>query len=283
VRRRELECVIAADPAGAIEASAAAFDAWVELFSRPRPRRAHSEAARASRAELVARRITETLHPGKEPKPSNVLATRIGLHILREQLQPGEPVAPEPELMKMFGVGRHVLREAIRVLQRDDVVETGVGRHGGLRVGAPDVHAVVNRTVDYLRRLDVSEEDMQLLAVEMLILAADIAASRVSETPRAVPLHKVDDHLRALSETRGEDATGWLYGLGGVLAELGGNPILRLFFSVVLDFHAAGKSTPISDPAVMAAAGRKFLEALQSGDARLSRRALTQLVNSAGL
>src|SRR5690606_8027651 len=136
------------------------------------------------------------------------------------------------------------LREAIRALQRDDVVETGVGRHGGLRVGAPDLHAVVSRTADYLRRLDVGEADLQLLAIEMLSLAAELAAIRMGEASRTVTPREVEDHVAALAAGRGGDAHGWLYGLGARLAELGGNPILRLFFAVVLAFRAPGEPQP---------------------------------------
>jgi DNA-binding FadR family transcriptional regulator len=279
IRRRQLECVIAADQYGVVEASAAAAEAWIDYFEQPPLPRPHSRAARAQRTELIARRIAAVLNPGKTPRLPNIVATRIAMHILANRLEPGEAIALEPELMEMFNVGRPVLREAIRVLERDGFAQTEVGRHGGLKVGAPDGASVVNRAVNYLKLLGVTAADTDVLAAEMLILATDIATARLNASASPEDMAQVEAALREFQET---DAAGFdarLFALGAALADVTRNSILRLFFRIVSGVRMGRLAGPPSDRDAVRAATSKLAEALRQGQISFARRAMAQIVN----
>lgn len=61
-----------------------------------------------------------------QSQPSRVVEA-VKSRILQGELQPGDRVPPEPELMRTFGVSRSVVREAVSMLQASGMVET---RHG---------------------------------------------------------------------------------------------------------------------------------------------------------
>ena len=78
-------------------------------------------------------------------------------------------------------------------------------------------------------------------------------------------------------------ASLWLARVGSALAETAANPILRLFFAIVSRFAAEPAPLPTSaSAATMAEAASRLIPALSSGDPRLGRGAVAQLVHSAG-
>jgi DNA-binding FadR family transcriptional regulator len=64
----------------------------------------------------------------------------------------GDSLGFENELAERFGVGRSVLREALRSLEQLGVVEMGRGGRSGLRVISPDSATVVQTCHRHLRR-----------------------------------------------------------------------------------------------------------------------------------
>ena len=277
IRRRQLECVLAADPYGVIEASAAAADAWAEMFASPAPRRVHSMEAQARRAEIVAQQISATLHPGKTPKLADLVATRIAVHIIRNRLEPGEPIAPEPEMMALFDVGRHVLREATRVLERHGFVQIEMGRRGGLRVGHPDASSVVGRAAGYLRLLDVSPRDVEPLAAEMLILAAELVAGKSQDLKKRT-ISEVEACIQASANLSPTEVNHWLIKLGAALSIAAANPILSTLFALSEEIGRRKRTTSTADLKAVVETAQRLGAALGDGDVPFARRAMAQLV-----
>jgi DNA-binding FadR family transcriptional regulator len=278
IRRRQLECILGADPSGAVEQAAAAADAWAEMFAQvPADPHPATPAARARQAERTARRIAEVLHPGKPPKLSAVIAMRIALDIVRGALRPGDSIAPEPELMAAYGVGRHVLREAIRTLEHDGFVQTEVGRRGGLRVGAPSTGPVVRRVVDYLSLLPVSAADVDVLAGEILVLAAELAARRVQAQGPQV-LGALPAAVQRLQAAAGADLDAARHALRAALADVAGATVIKLFVEVVAGLSGAAREAPPIDQDALVVGSSHLEVALRAGDALLARRAVAQII-----
>ena len=84
--------------------------------------------------------IYEFIRPVKK---SEAVARAIVRRIQREGMVPGDRLGVEPDLLREFGVGRGVFREAVRILERFGITETGRGKGGGLCVGRPHLHAVL--------------------------------------------------------------------------------------------------------------------------------------------
>src|SRR5690606_17359432 len=56
-----------------------------------------------------------------------IVQHEIRNHILKEGLRPGDPLKPESELARLFGVSRNSVREAVKALESMGVLETRRG------------------------------------------------------------------------------------------------------------------------------------------------------------
>src|SRR5262249_29752956 len=75
-------------------------------------------------------------------KRAELVAREIELEILERGWCVGESLGSEPELLARFGVSRSVFREAVRLLEHDDVARMRQGPGGGLVVTEPDAGTV---------------------------------------------------------------------------------------------------------------------------------------------
>jgi DNA-binding FadR family transcriptional regulator len=76
------------------------------------------------------------------PKSAEVIASQLRRRIADGRLLPGESLPPENQLAEDFGVSRPTLREALRVLESQGLLETQQGSRTGIRVKAPSTAAL---------------------------------------------------------------------------------------------------------------------------------------------
>ena len=77
--------------------------------------------------------------PVRIPKAAVVIAASLRRRIVRGELQPGDPLPNETELMELYDVSRPVVREALRILESETLISVKRGAGGGARVRRPDV------------------------------------------------------------------------------------------------------------------------------------------------
>jgi DNA-binding FadR family transcriptional regulator len=114
------------------------------------------------------------------PKVSHLVAVDLRHLILTGQLAADERLPPEPELAAAFSVSKETLREALRILESQSLLEIRRGRGGGPVVRRPGIDAV-SRYVALLLQLRGAtlaqlEEARALVeppAAEQLALRAD--------------------------------------------------------------------------------------------------------------
>src|SRR5947207_956952 len=75
----------------------------------------------------------------RAPRTSELVADSIRSQVARGELVPGERFPSEDQLMEVFGVARTTLREALRILESEGLVEVLRGRRGGPRVTRPSI------------------------------------------------------------------------------------------------------------------------------------------------
>jgi GntR family transcriptional regulator, transcriptional repressor for pyruvate dehydrogenase complex len=123
----------------------------------------------------------ETYRPGYE-----TLAERLAQHIRSRGLHPGERLATELELSREFGVGRSVMREAIKVLSASGLIRARRG--SGLFVG--EGVTLVTAAIDLSMPVDPAHV-LSLFEYRQMVeqQTARLAAERI--TPR---------ELRSLSD-----------------------------------------------------------------------------------
>lgn len=118
---------------------------------------------------------------------SRVSAGRVSGEIVEQvksairagQLGPGDRLPPERELTELFGVSRVTVRDALRVLEANGLVQIRVGAGGGAFVTAPDSDDVGEGISNMLLMRSVSPQDVtetrMILEIGMLPLVCDRA------------------------------------------------------------------------------------------------------------
>lgn len=121
-------------------------------------------------------------------------------HILSGELKPGTPLPSEQELAAQFGVNRSTIRESIRVLEQEGLLERHQGRR--LFVVLPGLFDLAPRAVRSLILHQVTFEELWEVAIVVEPEAARLAAQRADETD----LRDIDDNLAATADTVGGKA-----------------------------------------------------------------------------
>lgn len=88
------------------------------------------------------------------PKAPGLLADRLRDLIIRGQFPAGDMLPTERELGTQSGLSRGSVREALKILETEGLIEIRTGRSGGARVTTPDRGSLV-RTVEVFIRTNV--------------------------------------------------------------------------------------------------------------------------------
>jgi hypothetical protein len=120
------------------------------------------------------------LYPSAHPaKKAERVAWALRQQICDERLEPGTVLGSEEALMRRHDVGRPVLREAIRVIERLGLAEMRRGGASGLTVIAPQPSHIIRLARDYLRRDGTSEEERREVASALEGIERDNPVARL--------------------------------------------------------------------------------------------------------
>jgi DNA-binding FadR family transcriptional regulator len=164
------------------------------------------------------------------------LASRVARRVEADIIAAGWPIGhmlgSENDLRERYGISRSVLREAVRLLEHHQVGRMRRGPGGGFFVTALDSGPATRAIVIYLEYLGTTVEDLLYARLLLEPLAAGGAARRAGEDD-------IDALRQALEEERSRE---WEPGIEAhnslhpLLAQLSGNPALRLFIDVLTRF-----------------------------------------------
>lgn len=118
-------------------------------------------------------------------------------HILSGKLQPGTALPSELELAAQFGVNRSTVRESIRLLEQEGLLERHQGRR--LFVVLPGLFDLAPRAVRSLILHQVTFQELWEVAVVVEPEAARLAALRADDAD----LREIDENLAAEAQTVG--------------------------------------------------------------------------------
>jgi DNA-binding FadR family transcriptional regulator len=205
-----------------------------------------------------------------------LLAEALAEAIVSRGLQPGDRLATEAEMIAEYEVGRATLREALRVLEAQGLIEVRVGAGGGPFVARPGPHRLARMLSLQLRMSGVTLR-------EVLDARLIIEPSLAGQAAR----RRSDGHGAALRANQREleaaprGSAGFLRvneAFHTLIADASGNrPLAALWtaLAAIADGHEAGvRYTPASLGA-MIAAHRKITDAIIAGDAGEAARAMT--------
>lgn len=136
----------------------------------------------------------------------------------------GHVLGSEAELLERYRVSRAVFREAVRLLEHEQVARTRRGPGGGLVVTEPTVGVVVDAVVLYLHRVDARLDEIFEARVVLEQLACQLAVARMGRDD--------ESRLRDCAAGAPVDPKGDPRALHALIASISGNAGLELFVHV---------------------------------------------------
>ena len=132
-------------------------------------------------------RVGVAPRPVRVPKASELIADAVRAQIARGELRPGSPLPNETELLAHFQVARPTVREALRILEAERLVEIVRGARGGARVREPDIRAASAHCALLLQLQGATIADVYEVRLMLEPAAARLAAERApGEAARAL-------------------------------------------------------------------------------------------------
>jgi DNA-binding FadR family transcriptional regulator len=136
----------------------------------------------------------------------------------------GEVLGSEADLLERYQVSRAVFREAVRLVEHQQVARTRRGPGGGLVITEPTVGAVIDAVVLYLHRVDARLDEIFEARMILEELACQLAVERTDENDLAA--------LRHFAENAPVDPGGDPRELHALMAAISRNAGLELFVDV---------------------------------------------------
>jgi len=143
-------------------------------------------------------RSTIRLSPMEVPKASDVLATELRERILSGEYPEGTPLPPERELVVQTHLSRTTVREALRKLEAQGLVQIRLGGTGGAFFQNPDPGLLGSALSMLLMFESVTEADLHEYRFDFEQENAELAAVRATDEQRAQLTEMLDEarHLR---------------------------------------------------------------------------------------
>lgn len=230
----------------------------------------------------AAPRSAVLLKPVDVPKASDVLARELRERILSGELVEGTALPAERELVKQTQMSRATVREALRILEVQNLVRVRAGRAGGAFVQRPTTKSMANSVTLMIRGQKIKLADLMETREALEPFCAELAAQK-----------RTDDDLAVLDRANAEIADpnadlaaflqanlDWHVGV----ATAGHNELLIGFMTALS--HAIYTGTEnvafVDDPvrAVTARAHRSITNAIRSRDAETAGRRMRRHVHS---
>ncbi|HEY2089174.1 MAG TPA: FadR/GntR family transcriptional regulator [Mycobacterium sp.] len=140
-------------------------------------------------------RSTVLLKPVDVPKASDVLARELRERILSGELVEGTALPAERELVKQTQMSRATVREALRILEVQNLVRVRAGRAGGAFVQRPTTNGMASSVSMLIRGQRIKLEDLMETREALEPFCAESAARK-----------RTDDDLELLDRANEEIA-----------------------------------------------------------------------------
>jgi DNA-binding FadR family transcriptional regulator len=238
-----------------------------------------------------ARRSTRQLLPDSvvlaespQEKGAEVVARNITRAIVAEDLQPGDLVGAEPELIEREGVSRALLREAVRLLEHHQIARMRRGPGGGLFVMAPSTNAVTETVAIYLARRGMQLAALAEMRTRVEVAIADLAAQRIDEES-AGGLRDALDREEHATDTELVEA---VHDLHAAVAHGAHNRVLELVALVLIRLsrlHQIERLAPKTRKQIAAEVLRThegIATAIEEGDRELARHRMRRHLDALG-
>jgi DNA-binding FadR family transcriptional regulator len=212
-------------------------------------------------------------HRGKSAHVAQLLLERI----LAAKLKPGSSFATEAELLSQFNVSRPTLRESLRILESQGVLEVRPGPGGGIIVGKPSTDLLAHGLSVFLRLNEVPFITV-LKAREVIEPALAYEAAINGTDEDFAELEASITRMKTLDAQRDQDAfleENRVF--HGVIARASGNKVLEVFWhtiSIVATGEHHGMRYSVGNQAHVIKAHQHILDACRKRDGNAASDAM---------
>jgi DNA-binding FadR family transcriptional regulator len=212
---------------------------------------------------------------------SQQLAQELLARIADSDIEPGQTFATEAELLQQFDVSRPTLREGIRILESQGVLEQRPGPGGGLVIRRPSIEILAHSFSIFLRFNDVP-------FVAVLKAREVIEPALAAEAAR----HGTEDDFRQMQESIermkavGDDQAAFVAEnrtFHSIVARASGNQVLETFWGMIsLLAHGEhhGVRYTFGNRQHVITAHQNILNACRKRDARAAVKAMADHVGA---
>ncbi|MDR3386348.1 MAG: FCD domain-containing protein [Rudaea sp.] len=161
-------------------------------------------------------------------------------------LPEGAFIGSVTDLMTRFGISRSTMRQAVRVLEHEQLLISKRGVSGGFYVGRPRIDSIVAATATYLHSRQAGIKDFIAVARTLNIEMARLAAM-CSDQERRDRLTRFLDEVWSHKFGSSTDLVRADRVLESLLADMADSPLIDLFLKVVYELGIKS-STPEQTP-----------------------------------
>ena len=163
---------------------------------------------------------------------ADLVSDQLKESIFRGQYQPGQRMPNEHKLVEVFGVSRVIIREAIRDLERNGLLEIKRGPKGGAFVLPMNHNAVSKVLKDVFKLGNGTVADIMEVRLEIEPTVAGLAARRATDED----VDKLTEALEDMPEAPGDEYVAWNLNFHRLLARCSHNPMFNILVNILLDF-----------------------------------------------
>lgn len=217
------------------------------------------------------------------PKAGDVLADQIRRRIRSGDLREGQSLPTERKLVEQTGLSRLSVREALRILEAEGLIETRPGRNGGSHVRRPAGDVLARHLELFIWSRNATAEDVHDVREALEALAAAGAARRRTDADIAELAQKTEALEASIGDTAAYLAANLEWHMAIVRASH--NELLVGLMSVLATIiHDATATGAFESPGVRAATvavHRRILDAVIDRDAETARSMMARDVAAA--
>ena len=226
--------------------------------------------------------IEPSLRASLRRKRSDVVAELIRNHIFHAGLHPGDRLPQESELIEKFGCSRSTIREALKSLEVQGLVQNTTGPGGGARVALVSINRIIGLLSNYFYFQSISSA--QIYQIRRLI-EPELAFSVVSHLKKA-HFEALEKAIAVQEEPPPRGTSDWDHhrhaeiDFHDILIEACPNPLLGLVCRFVNEAirHLIGRHGEQKFSAAFTVENidfhKRLLSAFRSGNAARARRVM---------
>jgi DNA-binding FadR family transcriptional regulator len=230
----------------------------------------------------ASRRVT-TVGRISAPKAADVLADALRARIRSGEWPEGYALPTERELSGQTALSRTSVREALRMLEVDGLIEIRPGRNGGARVRRPAGDELTRQLELFIWGRNIAAEHLHDVREALEALGAEGAARRRTDADIADLVARTEAVEASVDDLDRYLDANLAWHMSVVRASH--NELLVSFMDVLANaIHAATESEAFDSPDVRRSTlriHRAILDAIVAGDADAARRRMARHVGAA--